>query len=161
MTKFVGLRAKTYSYLIDDGTEDKKAKGTKKCVIKRKLEFENYNNCLEVTQLDNKINYLVKNNINIESLKRNHKQFTRNNKSILKTQQIFKSERHVFIEKINQIALGTNDDKRMQPIYSIEKHEDVERKYFNDIKAFIEYSNDMGDIYKSIEEHNSNNNVKY
>ena len=45
MTKFVGLRAKTYSYLIDDGTEDKKAKGTKTCDIKRKLEFENYNNC--------------------------------------------------------------------------------------------------------------------
>ena len=36
MTKFVGLRAKTYSYLIDDGSEDKKAKGTKKCTIKRK-----------------------------------------------------------------------------------------------------------------------------
>ena len=30
MTKFIGLRAKTYSYLIDDGSEDKKAKGTKK-----------------------------------------------------------------------------------------------------------------------------------
>ena len=27
MTKFVGLRAKTYSCLIDDGSEDKKAKG--------------------------------------------------------------------------------------------------------------------------------------
>ena len=38
MTKFVGLRAKTYSYLIDDGSEDKKAKGTKKCVIKRELK---------------------------------------------------------------------------------------------------------------------------
>ena len=36
MTKFVGLRAKTYNYLIDDGSEDKKAEGTKKCVIKRK-----------------------------------------------------------------------------------------------------------------------------
>ena len=32
MTKFVGLQAKTYSYLIDDGSEDK-TKGTKKCVI--------------------------------------------------------------------------------------------------------------------------------
>ena len=30
MTEFVGLRAKTYSYLIDNGSEDKKAKGTKK-----------------------------------------------------------------------------------------------------------------------------------
>ena len=33
-TKFVRLRTKTYSYLIDDGSEDKKAKGTKSCVIK-------------------------------------------------------------------------------------------------------------------------------
>ena len=59
MTKFVGLRAKTYSYLIDDGSEDKKAKGTKKCVIKRKLKFENYKNCLEAN--DTKIKYLEKN----------------------------------------------------------------------------------------------------
>ena len=42
MTKFVLLRAKTYRHLIDDSSEDKKAKGTKKCVIKRKLKFENY-----------------------------------------------------------------------------------------------------------------------
>ena len=34
MIKLVGLRAKTYSYLIDDSSEDKKAKGRKKCVIK-------------------------------------------------------------------------------------------------------------------------------
>ena len=37
MVKFVGLRGKTYSYLINDGTEDRKAKGTKKCVIKKTL----------------------------------------------------------------------------------------------------------------------------
>ena len=37
MRKLVGLRAKRYSYLVDDGNEDKKAKGTKKCVIKRKM----------------------------------------------------------------------------------------------------------------------------
>ena len=30
MTKFVGFRAKTYSYLIDDGNEHKAAKSTKK-----------------------------------------------------------------------------------------------------------------------------------
>ena len=36
MIKFVGLRTKTYIYLIDDGSENKKAKGTEKCVIKRK-----------------------------------------------------------------------------------------------------------------------------
>ena len=34
MRKCTGLRVKTYSYLIDDGSEDKKAKGTKMCVIK-------------------------------------------------------------------------------------------------------------------------------
>ena len=60
MTKFVGLREKTYSYLIDEGSEDEKAKGTKKHVIKRKLKFENYKNCLEATQLENKVNYLEK-----------------------------------------------------------------------------------------------------
>ena len=70
MTKFVGLRAKNYSYLIDDGSKDKKTKGTKKCVIKRKLKFEKYKNRLEVTQLDNKIKYLEKNEINIDSLKK-------------------------------------------------------------------------------------------
>ena len=42
MRKFVGLRAKTYSYLIDDDSEDKQAKGRKKCVIKTKIKFENY-----------------------------------------------------------------------------------------------------------------------
>ena len=49
MTNVFGFTAKTYSYLIDDCNEDKKAKGTKKCVIERKLEFENYKNCLEAT----------------------------------------------------------------------------------------------------------------
>ena len=60
MTEFVGLRVKTYIYLIDDGSEDKKSKGTKKCVIKIKIKFENYRNCLETNQLENKINYLEK-----------------------------------------------------------------------------------------------------
>ena len=49
ITKFVELRAKTYSYLIDDGNEDRKAKDTKNCVIKRKIKFESYRNCLEAT----------------------------------------------------------------------------------------------------------------
>ena len=35
LTKYVGLREQTYSYLIDDDSEDKKAKSTKKCVIKK------------------------------------------------------------------------------------------------------------------------------
>ena len=67
MTKFVALRAKTYSYLLDDSSEDKKAKDTKKCGIKRKLKFENYKNCLEATQLEN---HLEKNQIERDSLKK-------------------------------------------------------------------------------------------
>ena len=70
MIKFVELREKTYRYLVDDGSEDKKAKGTKKCVIKRQLEFNNYKNCLDANQINNKIKYLEKNKINIDSLKK-------------------------------------------------------------------------------------------
>ena len=46
MTKFVALRPKTYSSLTDDCEEDKKSKGTKKCVIKRRLKFNDYKDCL-------------------------------------------------------------------------------------------------------------------
>ena len=93
MTKFVGLRAKIYSYLIDNATEDKKAKGTKKCVIKRKVEFENYKNCLEATQLDDNINYLERDETNVDSYKKYQKEFIKNNKLTLQTQHRFKSER--------------------------------------------------------------------
>ena len=60
MIKFVGLRAEAYSYLLDDGSEDKKSKYKNKCVIKWKLKSKNCNKCLEVTQLQNKINYIEK-----------------------------------------------------------------------------------------------------
>ena len=46
LTEFVALRPKTYSYLTDDYKEDKKAKRTKKCVIKRRLKFNDYKYCL-------------------------------------------------------------------------------------------------------------------
>ena len=46
ITEFVTLRPKTYSYLTDDGKEDKKARGTKKCVIKRIIKFDDYKKCL-------------------------------------------------------------------------------------------------------------------
>ena len=59
-TKFVALRPKTYSYLMDDGNSDKNAKGTKKCVVKRELKFKNYKDCNKVTHLDNVIKYLEK-----------------------------------------------------------------------------------------------------
>ena len=94
--EFVGLRAKTYSYLKDNKTQGTKAKGTKKCVIKRKLKFQDYKNCLEAAEIENKINHLEKNKFDVDSLK----EFIKNNKTNIKTQQRFKSERHnVFTEK--------------------------------------------------------------
>ena len=73
MTKFVRLRAKTYNYLIDEGSEDKKPKGTKKCVIKIKFKFANYKNCLEEAKLENKVNRLEKNKIEIDKSQRIYK----------------------------------------------------------------------------------------
>ena len=86
MIEFVGLRAKIWSYLMDDGSEhNKKVEGTKKCVIKQKLMFKNYRDC----------NF--------------------NNKTILKSQQRFKSNYHnLHTEQINKTALSSNDDKGFQ-----------------------------------------------
>ena len=84
ITEFVTLRPKAYSYSTDDGKEDKKAKGTKKCVIKRMIKFNDYKNCL----LKDKV--------------------------ILKSQQRFISKKHdVYTKNINKIALSNNDDKRI------------------------------------------------
>ena len=97
----------TYNHLKDNNDENKKAKGTKKCVIKRRLKFEDYKNCLEAAQIEKKINHLEKNKIAKESLKEDHKEFIKNNKLILRTQQRFRSEKHnVFTEEINKIALS-------------------------------------------------------
>ena len=49
MEAFFGLRAKTYSFLGDDSSEDKKAKVTSKWAIKRKIKFKDYKNCLKAT----------------------------------------------------------------------------------------------------------------
>ena len=85
MKEFVGLRAKTYAYLMDDVVKRKKLKEQKKCVIKWGLRFKNY------------------------------KDYNFNNKTIIKSKQRFKSEKHnVFAKKINSIALSSNDDKRLQ-----------------------------------------------
>ena len=79
--EFVQWRRKTYSYLIDDGSEDKGAKGTKNCAIKRKLKTD------------------------VDSPKKVHKEFIKNSKLISKIQQIFKRKRHnVFTEEINKSA---------------------------------------------------------
>ena len=83
MEEFVGLKPKCYAYLVNDGMVDKKAKGTKKCVIKRCLKFNNYFECLK------------------------------ERKKIIRSQQRFKSEEHdVYTEEINKTALSYNDDKR-------------------------------------------------
>ena len=85
MIDSVALRPKTYSYLMDDGNEHKRAKGTKKCIIKREIKLKNYKDCLF------------------------------KNKIILKSQQRFKSEAHyVYTEQINKTAFSSNDDKRLQ-----------------------------------------------
>ena len=73
MRKFVGLRAKIYSYSRDEGSEDKQTKGTKKVCHKKTLKFENYKNCLGATQLDNKIKYRGKNIQGIEKIIKNRK----------------------------------------------------------------------------------------
>ena len=84
ITEFVTLRPKTYSFLTDDGKEDKRAKGTKKCVIKKMIKFNDYKKCLL------------------------------NDEVILKPQQRFISKKHdVYTENINKIALSNNDDKRI------------------------------------------------
>ena len=59
----------------------------------------------------------------MDSIKENHEEFLKNDTSILKTQQSFKSEGHnVFTEEINKIALSSNDDKRMQSTNLIETY---------------------------------------
>ena len=83
ITEFVALRPKTYSYMTDEFIEMKKAKGTKKCVIKKMLKFEDYKKCLF------------------------------DNEPMLKSQQRFKSKSHeVYTENINKISLSSNDDKK-------------------------------------------------
>ena len=66
LKEFLGLRAKTCSYLKDNNDEDKKAKGTKKCVIKRKLKFQDNKNCLEAVQIENKVNHSEENKIDVD-----------------------------------------------------------------------------------------------
>ena len=97
--EFVRLRAKTYSCLIGNNNEGKKAKDTKKCVIKRKPKFEDYKNCLEATQTENKINHLEKSKIDVDSLKEDQKEFMKNNKLLLKHSKDLKVKERMFLLK--------------------------------------------------------------
>ena len=77
---------------------------TKRSARKRKLEFENYKNCLAANQLETKINYLEKYKIDLYNIK----EFIKN-KSTLKIQQRFKSERRSFFtEEINKMMKECN-----------------------------------------------------
>ena len=85
MKELCALGPKIYAYLIHDDNEKKKAKETKKAVIKHIIMYENYKDCLF------------------------------NNKAILKKQQRFKSDYHeMYTEEVNQTALSSRDDKRLQ-----------------------------------------------
>ena len=94
----------------------KKEKGTKKCVIKLKLKFEDYKHCLEATQFENKTNQLGKNKVDVNSLRENHKEFINNNRLMLKSKQRFISLRYVRFIRILSIDLietytyGTSKD---------------------------------------------------
>ena len=68
MKKFDKLCSKTYSYLKDNNDDGKKAKGTKKCAVKRKLKFEEYKKCLKSSQIINIVHYLEKKEIDVDSL---------------------------------------------------------------------------------------------
>ena len=129
MTEFAALRRKSYLYLMDDSSNDKKAKRTKRCVIKRILKFNGYKNCLS------------------------------KNETILKSQQRFKSEAHnLYTEEINKIALNSNDDKRLQTfdritsypyVISVGKKCKTELlEYLNKKIKFDDYTNE------NIKEHN-------
>ena len=70
---------------MDDGSNHKEVKGTKKCVIKQKLMFENYKDCLF------------------------------NNKTINRSRERFKSYYHnMYTEEVNKIALSSNDGKNFK-----------------------------------------------
>ena len=102
----------------------------------------------------------------MDSLGENHKEFMKSNTSILKSQQRFKSKKHnVFAEKVNKIALSTNDGKRSQSIDSTETYaygtnEDVihkkeKIKYINIIKHYKKWLTMMM-LQKKTKYHNSN-----
>ena len=85
MKDFCGPRAKTYAYLMDDDIENKKVKGTKKCIIKRRISFKAYKDSIY------------------------------KNKITLKSQLRFKSDLHIaYTKEVNKIAISSNDDKRLQ-----------------------------------------------
>ena len=62
---------------------------------------------------------------------KNHQEFIKKNKLILKTQQTFKSDRHVFTEDINKIALSSNDNT-----LKVLKFAGIKFRYFHNFNHF-------------------------
>ena len=60
----------------------------------------------------------------------------------------------------DKIYLYAKDPYEAKYQFLISKRESTGLKHFNDPKAFIEYSNDMQDVYKNIEEHNADKEHK-
>ena len=95
MTEFVLLRPKLYSYIKLDGSEDKKCKGIKKCVVKKTLTLEDYKNCLFE-----------------DSTEYRGRQATPDLCEVYRSQLMFRSIRHeIFTLEVNKVALNKNDDK--------------------------------------------------
>ena len=61
---------------------------------------------------------------------------------------------------IDKIYFYTKDPHEAKYKFLISKRGNAELKHLNDSKASIEYSNDIADIYKDIEEYNPNKNHK-
>ena len=84
MTEFVALRPKLYSYKVLDGSEDKKCKGIKKCIVKKTLTFEDYKTCLFSDSTE------------------------------YRSQLMIRSAKHeVHTIEVNKVALNQDDDKRI------------------------------------------------
>ena len=84
IAEFVGLRAKLYSYRVEDSYEEKKCKGVKKAVIKKTITFNDYKDCLF------------------------------NNKPSMRKMNVIRSHLHtMYTETVNKIALSPFDDKRL------------------------------------------------
>ena len=88
MKKNFGLGAKIYSYSKDNNDKDKKAKGTKRCVVRTNLKFRDYKKCLKASQIQNKINYLEMTKTAVDCLKEDKKGFVKNKTNIKNTTKI-------------------------------------------------------------------------
>ena len=62
---------------------------------------------------------------------------------------------------IDEIYLYAKDPYEAKYQFLINKRESTGLKHFNDTQAFIEYSDDMQDVYENIDESNIDKNVKY